>query len=270
MSISSDQEAALFRAAQEGGRIIRQSFRCETVVSRAKSSIADWVTEVDLRVQETVCRVLESAFPGVSIVAEEGRAAALADEVLVVDPLDGTLNFLHGYGQAAVSMGYWRENKPVAGVVYNPLTEEMFHSVAGRGAFRNRERIRCSHRNRLSECLLVTGWPYDRGEYGRTFAVLSRFASACQEVRVTGSASLNLCYVASGVFDGYWEWDLYPWDMAGGAAIASEAGCRLTGLGGNPYALADGEVLVAGEAVHREMLGELSALAQAPQTGRAS
>ncbi|MEI6877319.1 MAG: inositol monophosphatase family protein, partial [Spirochaetota bacterium] len=222
-----------------------------------KSSFSDLVTNVDLLAQNAVCQRLESAFPGVNIMAEEDRDASLSGKVLVVDPLDGTLNFTHGYHEVAVSIGYWDAGEAVAGVVYNPLSDDMFHALRGSGAFRNSKPIRCGTKTALSQCLLVTGWPYDRSQYARTFEILSEFAMACQEVRVIGSAALDMCYVAAGAFDGYWEWDLRPWDLAGGAAIALEAGCALTSLSGAAFSLADGEVLVACPDVHREMLAKL-------------
>jgi len=253
----------LIEAALEAGKTIREHYRTDRVEVRDRKSRADYVTNVDLMVQEEICRMIKPVFPGVTIIAEESAAeeaqpSETPREVIILDPLDGTLNFMHGYNEVAISMGYWKNNRPFAGVVYNPIAEDLFYATAGQGAFRNGKSIRPSSNRTLGECVLATGWPYDRSQYDRAFDVLSLSARACQEVRIAGSAALNICYVASGVFDAYWEWDLHSWDMAGGAVIALEAGCTLTSLDGSPFEKEGHEIVVSNRHIHDEMLKVLT------------
>jgi len=247
----------LVNAALEAGKIIRERFRTEGVEIRDRRAAADFVTNVDLMVQEKLCEMIAPAFPRAAVIAEEGGEIESAPQMIILDPLDGTLNYIHGYERVAVSVGYWKDGKPAAGVVYDPLAEDLFQAACGRGAFRNGRPIRASGYQTLGDCVLATGWPYDRGEYDRVFRILDGVARTCQEVRISGSAALNICYVACGSLDGYWEWDLNPWDMAGGAVIALEAGCAVTSLAGGPFQALGGEILVSNGHVHEEMLHTL-------------
>jgi myo-inositol-1(or 4)-monophosphatase len=250
---------ALVAAALEGGEIVRESFQSGSVRVEGEKSRGNFVTNIDLRVQERVFRSLHATLPGVPVVGEESECVAIPEEAVIVDPLDGTLNFMHGYHEVAVSLGYWKRGKPVAGAVYNPITDDLFQGAFGYGALRNGSPVTPTTHTELYDCLLATGWPYERREHPLALSVLGRFASECQEVRISGSAALNICYVAAGALDGYWEWGLFPWDLAGGAAVALAAGCRLSTRTGEEFDVAGNEILVSNGAVHAEMLGVFAA-----------
>jgi len=247
----------LLTAALEGGKILREHFHSEKVEAKTKSSHADLVTNVDLKTQEAVIQILSRGLPGVQIIAEEKDNEDAAGEVIYLDPLDGTLNYFHGQRQFAISLGYWVDRMPAAGVVFNPVDDDLFVAASGQGASRNGRPIRVSPYRRLSQSVLATGWPYDKRELPRVLKSLKCLLPVTQEVRVWGTAALALCYLAAGALEGYWEWGLYPWDIAAGVVIAREAGCRITSIDGGPFALSSGAVLATNGYVHEEMLGYL-------------
>lgn len=244
----------LLAAALEGGKVLKDHFQSEKVESRTKSGPSDLVTNADLKTQEAVIQILSWDLPGVQIIGEEKENEGASGEVIYVDPLDGTLNFFHGQRQFAVSLGYWVNGEPTAGVVFNPVDEDLFAAAVGQGAFRNGRPIRVSPYRRLSQSVLATGWPYDKKELPRVLNSLERLLPVSQEVRVWGSAALALCYLAAGNLEGYWEWGLYPWDIAAGVVIAREAGCRITSIDGGSFDLNGGEILATNGYVHEEML----------------
>jgi myo-inositol-1(or 4)-monophosphatase len=250
-------EEVLIAAALAGGKILKEYFRSEKVQAKTKSSYADLVTNVDLMSQETIVNILSGTLPGVQIIGEEKENAKASGEVIYLDPLDGTLNYYHGLNQFAVSLGYWAENKPMAGVVYNPVEDELFSAVAGKEAFRNGKPIRVSPAHTISQSFLATGWPYDKSQTPGVLRSLERLLFPSQEVRVLGTAALALCYVASGILEGYWEWGLYPWDVAAGIVIVREAGGLITSPEGGAFHLESGAILASNGLVHEEMLGYL-------------
>ena len=247
----------LLAAAFEGGKVLKEHFQSEKVEAKTKSGHADLVTNADLKTQETIIQILSRDLPGVQIIGEEKENEEASGEVIYLDPLDGTLNFFHGQRQFAVSIGYWADRNPVAGVVFNPVDHDLFFAVSGQGAFRNGQPIRVSPYRRLSQSVLATGWPYDKKEFPRVLKSLERLLPFTQEVRVWGTAALAMCYLAAGALEGYWEWGLFPWDIAAGVVIAREAGCRITSIDGSPFALNSGEALATNGYVHEEMLGYL-------------
>jgi myo-inositol-1(or 4)-monophosphatase len=250
----SDIADGLVHAAREAGSIVRDRFRSVGMAVATKSSCADLVTEVDVAAQERIIDLLSSRFPGIGIVGEEREDGRRPSEAFYVDPIDGTLNYAHGLGPCAVSIGYWIGGQPMAGVVYNPLQEDLFLGIRGRGASRNGKRIVVSSASSLNQCLLATGWPYAKEDHPRVLRALAPVLAMAQEVRVLGSASLALCYVADGVLDGFWEWGLMPWDMAAGAVVALEAGAMITAPDGGLFHLEGGAVAVTNGRVHDALL----------------
>jgi myo-inositol-1(or 4)-monophosphatase len=244
----------LVAAAREGERVVKAA--CGRVPGdvRTKSSGADLVTEVDVRVQDVVTEFLARRAPGACVVSEEGAAShADGDERIYLDPIDGTLNFVHGLGEHALSIGYWRGGAPVAGVVLKLSTVDLFTAERGHGAFRNGGPIRVSSRTRVEDALVATGWPYDKSRADVVLSQMRAVIARCQEVRILGSAALAVCYVAAGVLDGYWETGLQSWDLAAGAAIALEAGAAITGSDGGPFVLERGAVLATNGGLHARM-----------------
>ena len=250
---------SLKAAALEGGKILKESFRSGNVHAKTKSSWADLVTNIDLKTQDSVIARLSRDLPGVQVIGEEKENEAVSEEVIYLDPLDGTLNYFHGLPMFAISIGYWVAKKPVAGVVYIPMGEELYWGTSGHGAFRNGEPLRVSQNRSLSQSFLATGWPYDRGQISKALRPLERILPPVQEVRVLGSCAISMCYVASGVLEAYWEWGLYPWDVAAGVVIAQEAGARMTSPEGEPFKLESGAVLASNGYVHEEILKLLGA-----------
>jgi myo-inositol-1(or 4)-monophosphatase len=249
----------MVRAAREGGRIVRRHFFSRRIQYREKSSPGDLVSNVDLQVERKVLGILRREFPGIAVVSEEGQDTGIKPEAFYVDPLDGTLNFVHGLRPFAVSLGYWKDGLPVAAVVYNPLSGELFSALRGGGALRNGKPISPSAAAELRNSLLATGWPYEREERARLFAQMDSLYLYSQELRGIGCASLFLCYVASGIFDGYWEWGLKPWDIAAGALIVTEAGGQLSSLTGDVFRLEDGGIAASNGRIHAELIERLNA-----------
>lgn len=260
-------------AARAGGRVLMSYFGGDLQV-RKKGRI-DLVTEADTASEKVVLEELRRHFPGGAVLAEEsaivgpdgewiieganqsapaGRTSG-GEFLWVVDPLDGTTNFAHGYPVFCVSVGLLEAGQPVAGVVYDPVREELFEAARGRGAFLNGRPIRVSECPALGEALLVTGFPYDfQNVRDDTVDLFSRFLHRAQAVRRDGSAALDLCYVAAGRFDGFWERRLKPWDTAAAAAILREAGGVVTRFDGAPFSVFDREILAAGPKLHPAMV----------------
>jgi myo-inositol-1(or 4)-monophosphatase len=215
----------------------------------------DLVTHIDLRSEKFIATRIAKAFPSHSLLAEEsGQSAHRSTHQWIVDPLDGTTNDAHGYPAFCVSIGLEVEGKLVVGAIYDPLRDELFSASAGSGAHLNRRRIKVSDEKTLSRSLLATGFPYDIAE--SRINNLNHFAhmyKAARGIRRAGSAALDLCYLACGRFDGFWELKLHPWDTAAGVVIVREAGGRITNLTGRTFSIYNGDVLASNGKIHRQM-----------------
>jgi myo-inositol-1(or 4)-monophosphatase len=244
------------RAARAGGEIVRTSFgRAQDVREKAAG---DWVSAADVA-SETAVRDILRRESGLPVFGEEQGGDAFETGWLV-DPLDGTANFLHGFDAVGVSLGLIENGEPVAGVVYAPLLDRCFAAARGRGAFRDGRRIRVSTRT-PEQAIVATGFPFRRkdllGTYERAFAKALR---AFEDLRRAGAASLDLCWTAEGVFDGFFELRLGPWDVAAGALIVREAGGVVTDWEGDDRAwLRSGDILAAPPAVHEMLLRSVTA-----------
>lgn len=247
-------ERGMVAAVLAAGRRVRELFRTAELGVRAKSGPGDLVTKADLEATEIALELIGRMFPGVAVVSEETGGEAGEGATFYLDPLDGTLNYVHGYPEFAVSLGLWEGGRPLAGVVYNPIADDLYRAAIGSGAFWNGRRIGCSRARALDECLLASGWPYDKTAAARNGIRMARLCRDAREVRVLGSASLALCHIASGTLDGYFEEGLASWDLAGGAAIAAQAGVSLSDLLGGPFSLEKGEVLASGSAIHSRLV----------------
>ncbi len=235
----------------------------------------DLVTEVDLRIEEILVESLRQRFPDWSVFSEEGSARDVVEgkDCWYVDPLDGTTNFVHGHPFHAISIGGWRKGTPVAGVVYAPALDELFLATRGEGAsLENPRKRRKPHPLRLRPCdelktaLLATGFPYRRDSTCRmNLRCVAEALTTAQGVRRGGSAALDLCYLAAGRLDGFWEATLKPWDVAAGALIAQEAGARVSDYRGENDFLWGGRIAAAGPALHPQLLGMLRDAHQEPE-----
>jgi myo-inositol-1(or 4)-monophosphatase len=245
-------------AARSAGKLLREALGGPRRISY-KGSPTDLVTEMDRRAEELVVERLLAAFPDHAVLAEEAGACGGRSEYRwVVDPLDGTTNYAHGVPVFAVSVALERAGQVELGVAYDPSRDECFIAERGRGAALNGEPIRVSGTSSLGESLLATGFPYDiRTTTETNLPEYAALALQSRAVRRLGSAVLDLCYVAAGRFDGFWEQRLGPWDMAAGGLMVIEAGGRVTTLGGDPWRL-DGPGLIASNGeIHRALLDAL-------------
>ena len=215
------------------------------------------VTEVDKRSEDYILSEINAKFPGHHIIAEEsGETAGDAAHTWYIDPLDGTTNFAHGLPIFSVSIAYAEAGEVILGVVYDPMRDELFTAEKGKGAAVNGTPLKVGTQEELSHCILVTGFPYDRFTNPvNNLDNFNRFALKAQGVRRLGSAALDLCYVAAGRVDGYWELRLYPWDMAAGLLIVQEAGGLITKFNGDTDILTPPHSIVAANPVlHAKMM----------------
>lgn len=240
-------------AAMAAGELLRSSFGGEQKV-RYKGEV-DLVTEVDEQAERKIGGMLREAFPDYGMLAEEGGASSGDGEYRwIVDPLDGTVNYAHGLPVFCVSIALERAGELALGVVHDPMREETFVAERGGGATLNGRPIRVSETNELIRALVVTGLPYDRDAMPAALDLFSRFAVLTQGIRKQGSAALNVCYVASGRLDGYYERGVKPWDVAAGALILEEAGGKVTDFRGDGFDLEGPEIVASNAALHGSMV----------------
>jgi len=254
-----DYRAVAVAAAQQAGKLIADAYRTEFRVDY-KQGTTNLVTDVDRRSEAAIVEALSRAFPDHRILAEEGGEGSQkqSSHKWIVDPLDGTTNFAHGFPAFCVSIGLEVDGRVVLGVVYDPLRQELFEAQAGQGALLNGERMRVSRAAGLDQALLVTGFAYDQEGRRSNLDHFARFALRAQGIRRTGSAAMDLCYVASGRIDGFWELKLFPWDVAAGSLIVAEAGGRVTDFAGKPYSIYTDKILASNGLVHEAMIDVLA------------
>jgi myo-inositol-1(or 4)-monophosphatase len=253
------RDVAVEAARSAGGLLLR---RIDSIREVRHKSAVDLVTDVDLQSEHEVCATLLAAFPSHTILGEEGgaRAQAGSDRRFrwIVDPLDGTTNYAHGFPFFCVSIGLEVEGDLTLGVVYAPSLDELFVAERGRGATLNGQPIQVSATDRLQEALLATGFPYERNLLGRALRSFDALCFRSQAVRRAGSAALDLCYVACGRLDGYWEHLVKPWDLAAGALLVTEAGGTVSRVDASSFYVDGGEVLASNGVLHADLVGALA------------
>ena len=239
--------------AREAGAILRERFG-QVHQIRFKGPL-DMVTEADQASEALIARRLQDAFPGHDLLGEEGSRGASNESSFrwVIDPLDGTTNFTHGLPTFAVSIGLEQHGQPVVGVVYDPMREELFVAQRGNGATLNGRRIQVSTVDQLFRSLLVTGFSYNLERRARQAETWRDLLTRVQAIRQTGSAALNLCYIAAGRLDGYWERGISPWDVAAGALIVTEAGGTVTNMSGGPFRSDERQIIATNGLLHEEL-----------------
>ncbi len=246
------------RAARGAGNVLLRYYdRVDTLTVTAKGK-NEFVSEVDRAAEQVIIETLRNAYPNHAILAEESGRSEGNEYQWVIDPLDGTTNYLHGFPQFSVSIALKHKGVLEHGLVYDPLREEMFTASRGSGAFLNDRRIRVSPRKGLDGALLGTGFPYR--DYGHMDAYMALFRQLMQEtagIRRPGSAALDLAYVAAGRLDGFWEFGLSEWDMAAGALLVREAGGTVSDLSGGDRFLESGNVVAGGLKVHGALLSAM-------------
>jgi myo-inositol-1(or 4)-monophosphatase len=244
------------KAARRAAKVISQAATQLDLLTIETKAPNDFVTEVDRAAEAEIIKVLREAFPGHGILAEESGQTGPQDEyVWIIDPLDGTTNFIHGFPQYAISIALTRKGVPEHAVIYDPNTNTLFTSSKGRGAFMNDRRIRVSRCLRLADALLGTGFPFR--QFDHVDAYLGMFRDLTQKsagLRRPGAAALDLANVAAGRLDGFWEIGLAPWDMAAGVLLIQEAGGFVADFGGEGDFLTSGNLVAGSPKVFTELL----------------
>jgi myo-inositol-1(or 4)-monophosphatase len=245
-------------AAREAGALQREKLWSEHSIS-FKGEV-DLVTEVDNRCEELIVGRLRKSFPDHSFLAEENvYDRGTVPYKWVIDPLDGTTNYAHGFPWFCVSIALEHNDRVQLGVIYHSMMDELFTAVKGEGAYLNGNRIQVSKRKPLRRSLLATGFPYDRTrDNENNFDNFVNFQLSARAVRRAGAAALDLAYVAAGRLDGYWECKLKPWDVAAGSLLVAEAGGEVTNHAGLPYSIYDHRLVASNHLIHEEMLEVLN------------
>jgi len=249
-------------AVRKAARPLRRDFGEVQALQVSKKGTADYVTAADVRCENDIFESLTKARPGYGFLGEERGMVEGSDKThtWIVDPIDGTTNFIHGMPHFAITVGLEREGQIVAGVTYNPILEELFWAEKGKGAFLNDKRIRVAQRKRLDDCLLATGIPFaGRPGHGQFFKELHQITQRVAGVRRLGSSALDFAWVAAGRYDGYWERNLKPWDVAAGIILVQEAGGFVGTIEGDGDPKTGASICASNLDLHPEFLDRLRA-----------
>jgi myo-inositol-1(or 4)-monophosphatase len=250
-----DVKEVLLNATKEAGKIIQHYFNGVFKIDH-KEGINNLVTEVDKLAEDKIIQVIKASFPDHAIISEEvGELPKPSDYQWIIDPIDGTVNFAHGIPICCVSIGLLHNHEVILGAVYNPMMNELFFAEKGKGATLNGEPIKVSKKSNFKKACLVTGFPYNWPKNKEhPIKVFERLILEGLPIRRLGSAAIDLCWVACGRFDGFWEYNLSAWDVAAGYLIVSEAGGKVTDFEGIPYNVFEKQTLATNGLIHEEML----------------
>lgn len=245
------------KAAYNGGSILKKHFG--SLDGYKKKGDIDLVTIADIESEQAIVKTIGETFPEHGILAEEGGGKKGDKGLWIIDPLDGTTNYAHNIGVFCISIAFMDKETLLAGIVLNPVTGELFTAEKGRGALLNGRPIFVSRSKNVSNSLLATGFPYNvKTILNPLMTRLSNCLEASRGVRRLGAAALDLCYLACGRFDGFWEQNLKPWDTAAGTIVAGEAGARVTDFSGRAFSIDKNEILVTNGHIHDEMISLLN------------
>jgi myo-inositol-1(or 4)-monophosphatase len=250
----------MIEAVRKAARGLARDFGEVEQLQVSKKGAADFVSAADLKAEQTLFEELSRVRPGYGFLAEERGMVEGTDKThrWIIDPLDGTTNFLHAIPHFAINVALERDGEVVAAVTYNPVTHDLFRAERGRGAFLNEKRLRVSARSRLDESVIATGIPFlGHGQHARFLKELHQIGQRVAGVRRFGAAALDLAWVAAGRFDGYWERDLHPWDIAAGVLLVHEAGGTVSDADGGETMLTSGTILAATPALHAQLVERL-------------
>lgn len=243
----------LEKALLEAGRLVKKAG--QKPISVEYKSPVSLVTETDKKAEQIIIETIRRKFPNHSILAEESEPSGNSNKKWIIDPIDGTTSFAHKVPFSCVSIGYEEDGTMKVGGVWNPFIDELFWAERGKGARLNGKKIKVSNAKHLGESLLATGFPYDRREKTKYYLkFVEEFMLRTHGLRRLGSSALDLCYVACGRFDGYWEFNLQPWDQAAGVLIVQEAGGQLSNFLGKPMSIYERQTLASNGKIHGEML----------------
>jgi len=246
----------------EAGKIVREGFHANKKITH--KGLVDLVTDYDVETEKFVLNALKKDFPGYTLIGEESHSEKddyHAPKAIYIDPIDGTTNFVHGIPHLAISIGVWENGAPLMAVVYNPILDEMYWAQAGEGACCNGVKLSVSSQTNLQQSLIATGFPYakvDQGiEYKWVIQSLTNLLPHIRDIRRLGAAALDLCYLAEGKTDAFYEIDLKPWDVAAGILILLEAGGKVTNTSGGIFDFYDKGVVASNGKIHAQLLGYL-------------
>ncbi|HNB82686.1 MAG TPA: inositol monophosphatase family protein [Chitinophagaceae bacterium] len=245
----------MLRAIHQGADILQHYFEGSFEI-QSKESLNNLVTEVDKKSEDAIIEIIRSDFPEHFILSEEvGELSTGSNYKWIIDPIDGTVNFAHGIPICCISIGLEVDGIIEMGAVFNPFMRELFFAEKGKGAFLNNKPLQVSQNQNIESACLVTGFPYKWASIDiDPIPVFERFIRKGLPVRRLGSAALDLCWVAAGRFDGFWEYNLNPWDIAAGYLIVEEAGGRISNFKGEPYSVYHKETLATNGKIHEQML----------------
>ena len=249
-------------AAQKAAKALKRDFGEIEQLQVSQKGPADYVSAADLRAEKTIRAELFKARPRFGFLLEEAGEVKGEDahHRWIIDPIDGTTNFLHGIPHFAISIALEMDGEIIAGLVYNPIVDEMYYAEKGKGAFLNDKRLRVSSRSRMTDCVIATGIPFHGRPGHKPFlAQLERVMSAAAGTRRFGAASLDLAYLAAGRVDGFWEMALQPWDVAAGLILVREAGGYITEPNGGKNVVFTGNVVAANTKLHKQLLDLIDA-----------
>jgi myo-inositol-1(or 4)-monophosphatase len=247
------------KAVLAAGGLVKERIASREGSEAKEKADNDFVTETDVRSEEIIVSALTEAFPDIPVLAEEGGGAPEGDLFWVIDPVDGTTNFIHGYPQVGISVALIEERRPIVGVTYDPHREELFEAGRGHGTYCNGRPLSVSNRDSIEASLLGTGFPFRIYEYLDPYLETFRdLFLRCRGIRRAGAAVLDLAHVAAGRLDGFWELYLKPWDMAAGALMVEEAGGAVTDFFGGKEYLSSGNIVAGNPVIHGEIVETLA------------
>jgi len=248
------------KAARKAGRILTRDFgEIENLQIQSKS-VGDFVTSADLKIEKSLLETLQYYYPNANYLTEESGSIKGEGETIVIDPIDGTSNFIHGIPHVGIVISKIVNNEITDGIIFNPIMNEFYWASIGKGSWCNNKRIRVSKRHELSSCLIGTGTPFGKRMYPEYFNELENISKLTAGVRRLGAASLDLAYVASGKIDGFWEKDLNLWDVCSGVLLVKEAGGRVTNPTGDLWNTGFRDILVSNTLIHKKLIENLTLL----------
>ena len=248
------------KAARKAGRILSRDFgEIENLQIQSKS-VGDFVTSADLKVEQSILETLKYYYPDANYLTEESGHIKGDGETIIIDPIDGTSNFIHGIPHVAIVIAKMINNEITDGVVYNPILNEFYWASLGKGSWCNNKRLRVSKRHELANCLVGTGIPFSDRVYDKFYTELDNLAKKTAGIRRLGSAALDLAYVSSGKIDGFWERDLNLWDICSGVLLVKEAGGRISEPNGNKWTTNSRDITVSNSLIHDKLIENLTLL----------
>ena len=248
------------KAARKAGKILTRDFgEIENLQIHSKS-IGDFVTNADLKVEKNLLETLKYYYPDYTYISEEAGEIKGDENIIIIDPIDGTSNFIHGIPHVSIVIAKISNDEITEGIIYNPILNEFFWSSKGKGAWCNNKRLRVSNRSILSDCLIGTGLPFGKRTYNNYLVEIDQILKSTAGIRRLGSAALDLAYVAAGKLDGFWEKDINLWDISSGVLMVKEAGGKTSRINGENWSIKSREILASNNKIHEDLEKKLSLL----------